>query len=110
MVDIVLGFGSLEDWTTKNAPYLGAVVGRVGNRINKGKFSLEGKDYALVTNNGGHHLHGGNVGFDKVGCVCGVRVPFCPRPHDLSPQVALRTTGRALAFQPASSLLPLIVP
>jgi len=82
VVDIVLGFGSLEDWATKNAPYLGAVVGRVGNRINQGKFSLDGKDYALAINNGGHHLHGGNAGFDKVGCM-GVCAPA------LSPRASL---------------------
>jgi aldose 1-epimerase len=67
--DVTLGYNSVEDYV-KGSPYFGAVVGRVGNRIAHGKFSLEGKAYALATNNspGGIpcHLHGGNVGFDKV--------------------------------------------
>lgn len=45
--------------------YFGCTVGRYCNRIAKGKFSIDGKEYTLETNNGAHHLHGGNVGFDK---------------------------------------------
>lgn len=66
VADVVLGFDKLADWETKNGPYLGAVVGRVGNRIAKGKFTLNGKQYTLATNNGANHLHGGLRGFDKV--------------------------------------------
>ena len=65
--DIVLGFNDIESYVkTANAPYLGAVVGRYGNRIAKGEFSLDGKKYSLAKNNGPNHLHGGNAGFDKV--------------------------------------------
>jgi aldose 1-epimerase len=62
--NIVLGFDSLERYTAA-VPYFGAVVGRYGNRIAKGQFTLDGAAYKLVTNNGPNHLHGGNKGFDK---------------------------------------------
>ncbi|HEY4361601.1 MAG TPA: aldose epimerase family protein [Bryobacteraceae bacterium] len=65
--DVVLGFDSLEGYTQKPAPpYFGATIGRYGNRIAAGKFSLNGKTYSLAINNGPNSLHGGNVGFDKV--------------------------------------------
>ncbi len=63
--DIVLGYDSLAGYLT-SAPYFGAVVGRYGNRIAKGRFTLDGHAYQLATNNGPNHLHGGNKGFDKV--------------------------------------------
>ncbi len=63
--DIVLGCDSLSGYL-KGVPYFGAIVGRYGNRIAKGKFSLEGKNYTLAINNIGNHLHGGLKGFDKV--------------------------------------------
>lgn len=63
--DVTLGFDSLASYT-KNNPFFGALIGRYGNRIAKGKFMLDGKPYTLVTNNMGNHLHGGTVGFDKV--------------------------------------------
>lgn len=66
VADVVLGFGNIKDWESQNGPYLGAVVGRVGNRIAGGRFTLNGKDYTLAVNNGPNHLHGGLKGFDKV--------------------------------------------
>ena len=63
--DIVLGFETIEKYEAGH-PYFGATVGRVGNRIAKGRFSLDGKEYTLAVNNGPNHLHGGLKGFDKV--------------------------------------------
>lgn len=63
--NVNLGYDTLEDYI-KDKTYLGAIVGRYGNRIAKGRFQLEGKTYQLATNNGENHLHGGNVGFNKV--------------------------------------------
>lgn len=69
-VDVVLGFSDMAGYTSsppcaKN-PYMGAVVGRVANRIAEGKFMLDGKEYQLAKNNGPNSLHGGLVGLDKV--------------------------------------------
>lgn len=63
--DIVLGFDN-PDGYLKSHPYFGAIVGRVANRIAKGRFTLDGKEYRLTTNDGPNHLHGGSKGFDKV--------------------------------------------
>ena len=63
--DIVLGYDNLQDYI-KETPYFGAIVGRYGNRIGKGRFILDGKQYTLATNNDENHLHGGIKGFDKV--------------------------------------------
>ncbi len=63
--NIVLGFENLDDYL-KDEFYLGAIIGRFANRISKGKFNLEGKDYSLQINNESNHLHGGIKGFDKV--------------------------------------------
>ena len=66
VADVVLGFDSPEQyWADPPPPYFGAVVGRYGNRIAKGRFTLDGKTYTLATNNGPNALHGGNKGFDK---------------------------------------------
>lgn len=64
-VDVVLGYDSLAEYENRN-PFFGALVGRYGNRIARGKFVLDGKAYDLVKNNNGNHLHGGTKGFDKV--------------------------------------------
>lgn len=61
----VLGFDHLEDYQTKS-PYFGALIGRYGNRIAKGRFTLNDVEYCVTQNQGEHHLHGGEKGFDKV--------------------------------------------
>ena len=64
--DILLGHDSLKGYLSHDtSPYFGALIGRYGNRIGKGKFSLDGKEYTLATNDGENHLHGGVVGFDE---------------------------------------------
>lgn len=65
LADIVLGCDTVECYE-KQSPYFGAIVGRYANRIAGGKFTLDGVEYTLATNDGPNHLHGGNVGFDKV--------------------------------------------
>jgi aldose 1-epimerase len=62
--DVVLGFDTLDGYLAGH-PYFGAVVGRYGNRIAKGRFALDGQTFTLATNNGPNHLHGGVKGFDK---------------------------------------------
>jgi aldose 1-epimerase len=64
VADVVLGFDTLESYFGPN-PYFGALIGRYGNRIAKGKFKLDGKEYTLARNNGENALHGGLKGFDK---------------------------------------------
>jgi aldose 1-epimerase len=63
--DVVLGLDSAADYLDKS-PYFGALIGRYGNRIARGRFELDGQVVQLVTNDGTNHLHGGAVGFDKV--------------------------------------------
>lgn len=64
--DVVLGYDNVADYI-EETPYFGAVVGRYGNRIAKGKFTIDGQDYTLANNDRGlSHLHGGEKGFDKV--------------------------------------------
>ena len=63
--DVALGFETIGPYV-KDSPYFGALIGRYGNRIGQGRFTLDGKDYQLPTNNGDNHLHGGDPGFDKV--------------------------------------------
>ena len=63
--DVVLGFDSIADYE-RHAAYFGALIGRYGNRIAKGKFTIDKREYSLAKNNGENHLHGGVKGFDKV--------------------------------------------
>lgn len=65
LADVVLGFDSIDGYL-KESPYFGCITGRVCNRIAKGKFTLDGKEYTLPTNNGPNSLHGGEFGLDKM--------------------------------------------
>jgi aldose 1-epimerase len=62
--DVVLGFDKIDGYAG-NQPYFGAIVGRYANRIAKGKFTLDGREYSLFVNNGPNSLHGGKVGFNR---------------------------------------------
>lgn len=63
--EVTLGFDEAAPYHDGRSPYFGCVAGRVANRIANGKFTLNGKEYTLATNNGPNHLHGGTTGFDK---------------------------------------------
>lgn len=65
--DVIWGFDDVSGYESEGNPYFGCTVGRVGNRIAKGKFTLDGKEYALAINNDPNHLHGGvERSLDKV--------------------------------------------
>ena len=64
VTDVCLGYNSVEGYTSHGG-YIGALIGRVGNRICRGKFTLNGVNYDVAINNGLNHLHGGNKGFDS---------------------------------------------
>jgi aldose 1-epimerase len=65
--EVSLGFDDLKTYTAQTGgPYFGCLIGRYGNRIAKGRFTLDGTTYKLATNNGENHLHGGVRGWDKV--------------------------------------------
>ncbi len=81
--DVVLGYGKLNGYL-KDTKYMGALVGRYGNRIAKGRFTLNGVEYKLATNNGENHLHGGIKGFNKM--------VWKPQPVQASNGVALELT------------------
>lgn len=65
-VDVVISMDGAESFKNATEPYLGATIGRYGNRIAKGKFKLDGQEYTLALNNGANTLHGGNKGFQYV--------------------------------------------
>jgi aldose 1-epimerase len=64
MANVALGYDTLDGYLT-NSPYFGALIGRYGNRIAKGHFTLDGQEYSIFTNNVPNTLHGGRIGFDK---------------------------------------------
>jgi aldose 1-epimerase len=66
LTDVVLGYDSVGKYIHQPDTYFGAIVGRYGNRIARGRFRLNGKGYSLATNDGPNHLHGGKKGFDAV--------------------------------------------
>jgi aldose 1-epimerase len=66
MIDVSVGFDKVKSYQDDSEPYFGALIGRYGNRIAKGKFSLDGKNYSLFINNGQNALHGGKKGFRAV--------------------------------------------
>jgi aldose 1-epimerase len=63
--DVLLGFSDISGYAPVNPGYMGALIGRVGNRIGHGRFTLNGVLHQVATNSNGHHLHGGVTGFDK---------------------------------------------
>jgi aldose 1-epimerase len=64
--DVILGFDDIQGFLGDTHTYMGSIVGRYGNRIGKGTFTLEGKQYHIPLNNNGNALHGGNTGFDRL--------------------------------------------
>jgi aldose 1-epimerase len=66
MIDVAVGIGSVDGYVKSTEPYYGATIGRYGNRIAKGHFTLEGKQYTLATNNPPNTLHGGKKGYQNV--------------------------------------------
>jgi len=66
MIDVSVGMGSVDDYVKSSERYYGATIGRYGNRIAKGHFTLEGKQYTLATNNAPNSLHGGKKGYQDV--------------------------------------------
>jgi len=65
IADVALGYSSVDGYVKDDKTYVGSIVGRYGNRIAKGQFTLDGHTYHLPTNNGANSLHGGTVGFDR---------------------------------------------
>jgi aldose 1-epimerase len=65
IADVVLGYDTLAGYVEDNKTYFGAIVGRYGNRIGHGRFTIDGKEYHVPLNNGPNSLHGGTIGFDR---------------------------------------------
>lgn len=63
--DVMIGFDTLPEWLADRGSYNGSIVGRYGNRIANGRFTIDGKEYQIPPNNGPNALHGGRIGFDK---------------------------------------------
>jgi len=64
--DVMVGFPALKEYTHPLGSFYGAIIGRVGNRIAKGKFTLDGKQYTLALNDGQNSLHGGDAGYQDL--------------------------------------------
>ncbi|MBR5044937.1 MAG: galactose mutarotase [Clostridia bacterium] len=109
-IDVVLGFPTLEDYFEDHS-HQGALIGRYGNRIAKGRFTLNGVEYKLEQNNGNNHLHGGVIGFDRkvwsVAAADGTSLALTLHaddmeegyPGNLDVRVTYRLTGYALSIE-----------
>ena len=89
--DICLGFDELQPYETVS-PYMGATIGRVANRIDKGRFELDGKTYQVPTNNGPNALHGGPVGYNKRVWDAEIVGPALGAVHAAGPPTAIRAS------------------
>src|SRR5262249_56190040 len=87
--DVVLGFDNLDRYV-QGHPFFGATAGRVANRIAKGKFTLDGKEYNLAINSGPNAIHGGVKGFDKVVW----KAEALPKPDGVAGQLNHRSPAR----------------
>lgn len=82
--DVVLGFDSIADYVNVEGNNFGALIGRYGNRIEQGRFTLDGKEYSLPQNNYGHSLHGGPEGFHT-------QMWNCQQPNDSTLKLTLHS-------------------
>ena len=99
--DVTLGFDTFEPYLSTDCPYFGAVVGRYGNRIGKGQFTIDGQTFNLTKNeNGKQTLHGGNIGFNKKVWTV-EEVTIANRPADMSEEDAKAVIGLKLTMKSA---------